>query len=337
MVSAEHSIEVRGLVKEYPAHRRFMEMVRHPFNAPTTRVLDGVDMTVARGEIFGILGANGTGKTTLLKVLATLVRPTEGYARINGYDVVDDEAKARGCVAYAFGEDRSFYWRLTGRQNLEFFATLNNLSGAPARSLIGDLADRFGVTDYLDRPYSFYSSGIKQRFSLVRALLSRPDILLLDEPTRSVDEAHSWEMWSLVRDRVVTDEGVTVLVVTHRAEEASSVCDRIAVLKSGRLVTTLSPGKLRNVAESLHGITLTVDGMRSGEVSRLRSVPGVRQVSLSHQNGHQEIEVWCEDNAAALPGLIAAATAAGATVRAMSNSAPVSEVVARLIREDGGS
>jgi ABC-2 type transport system ATP-binding protein len=329
-----NAIEVRGLVKEYQKHRGFLEMVRHPFKAPMTRILDGVTIEVPQGQIFGILGANGTGKTTLLKVLATLVRPTEGYARINGWDVVRDEAKARGCVSYAFGEDRSFYWRLTGRQNLEFFATLNDLSGKPARMLIDDLSERFGIVEFLDQPYSYYSSGIKQRFSLARALLSRPRVLLLDEPTRSVDEAHTWELWSLVRERIVSDEGVTVLVVTHRAEEAYEVCNKIAVLKSGRLATQLTPEELRQVADSLRGITLTVEGLQADGLSRLRAVPGVREVNLSQENGHQEIEAWCDDNEVALPGLIAAATAAGATVRAMSHSAPISEVVARLLRDE---
>jgi len=326
-----NAIEVRGLVKDYPVHRGLRATLRKPFDGPKARVLDGLDLAVAPAEVFGVLGSNGAGKTTLLKVLATLVRPTAGEVFVGGWNVVSHENEARRAVSYAFGEDRSFYWRLTGRHNLEFFAAINDLHGREATQRIDELAERLAVTSYLDQPYSFYSAGIRQRFSLARALLRRPKLLLLDEPTRSVDPAHARELWSLIRDVLVGQEGMTVLLVTHQAEEAAAVCDRIAVLDGGRLQSALRPSELRQAADGLSGLTITLDGFRIGELPRLRSVPGVREVTLSQVDGEQQIEVWCENGDLALSELIAVTTASGATVRALNQATPVSAVVARLL------
>ncbi len=330
------AIEVCGLVKDYPVHRGLRETLRHPFQGPTMRVLDGLDLAVEPGEVVGVLGSNGAGKTTLLKVLATLVRPTAGEAFVEGWSVVQHERQARAAVSYAFGEDRSFYWRLTGRQNLEFFAALGDLHGEPARRRIEDLAGRLGVASYLDRPYSFFSAGIRQRLSLVRALLRQPKVLLLDEPTRSVDPVHARELWSLVRDVLVGQEGVTVLLVTHQAEEAAAVCDRVLIMARGRLESELRPGELRSAAAGLRGLTLTLDGFRAAELPRLRTIRGVREVTLSQIDGEQQLEVWCDNGDLALSELIAATTAAGATVRALNQATPVSAVVARLLGERNG-
>jgi ABC-2 type transport system ATP-binding protein len=331
-----NAIEVRGLVKDYPAHRGLRQTLRRPFNGPKTRVLDGLDLNVASGEVVGILGANGAGKTTLLKVLATLVRPNGGEAFVKGFDVVVQEREARAVCSYAFGEERSFYWRLTGRQNLEFFAALNDIHGSAAQRMIDDLAERLGVASYLDQPYSFYSAGIRHRMSIVRSLLRHPKVLLLDEPTRSVDPASARELWSLVRDVLVAQAGMTVLLVTHQAEEAAAVCDRIAIMADGRLQNELRPAELRVAADGLRGLTITLDGFRAAELARLRTIRGVREVTLSQIDGEQQLEVWCENGDLALSELIAVTTAGGATVRALNQATPVSAVVARLLQQRNG-
>jgi ABC-2 type transport system ATP-binding protein len=291
---------------------------------------------VAPGEVVGILGANGAGKTTLLKVLATLVRPNAGEALVHGFNVVSQEREARTACSYAFSEERSFYWRLTGRQNLEFFAALNDIHGAPAQRMIDDLAGRLGVAPYLDQPYSFYSAGIRHRMSILRSLLRHPKVLLLDEPTRSVDPASARELWSLIRGVLVAQEGMTVLLVTHQAEEAAAVCDRIAIMADGRLQNELRPAELRVAANGLRGLTITLDGFRAAELARLRTIRGVREVTLSQIDGEQQLEVWCENGDLALSELIAVTTAGGATVRALNQATPVSAVVARLVQQRNG-
>lgn len=327
------AIEVRGLTKDYPVSRGLRQTLRHPFKAPTARVLSDLHLSVEAREIVAVLGPNAAGKTTLLKVLATLVRPTAGSASICGCDVVANEKEARALVAYAFSEDRSFYWRLSGRQNLEFFAALNDLHGPRARRLVEELGERLEIAPYLDQPFSFYSSGIRQRFSLARALLRRARVLLLDEPTRSVDPAETRQIWSLIRNTLVAEEGMTVLLVTHQAEEAAAVCNRIAVLDHGRIQAQLRPAELARAMSGLHGLTITLDGFRSTELPRLRGVRGVREVTLSQSEGEQQLEVWCDNGDLALSELIPLITAAGGSVHGLAQNAPVSEVVTRLIRK----
>jgi len=327
------AIEVHGLVMDYPVSRRLAQTLRRPFEAVRKRVLSGLDLTVEEGEIVSVLGPNGAGKTTLLKVLATLVRPTDGSASVCGWDVVAKEKQVRTVVGYAVSEDRSFYWRLTGRQNLEFFAALNDLHGSRARRLTEDLAERLKIVPYLDQPFSFYSTGIRQRFSLARAMLRDARVLLLDEPTRSVDPAETREIWALIRDTLVKTEGMTVLLVTHQPEEAAAVCDRIAVLNNGRITAQVRPAELRRAMSGLHGLTLTLDGFRSTELPRLQRIRGVREITLDQSDGEQRLEVWCDNGDLALSELIAAVTASGASVRGLAQSSPVSEVVTRLMRK----
>jgi ABC-2 type transport system ATP-binding protein len=219
---------------------------------------------------------------------------------------------------------------------LEFFAALYDLRGQEARDRVAGLAERLGVASYLDQPYSFYSAGIRHRMSLVRSLLGEPKVLLLDEPTRSVDPASARGLWSLIRDVFVRQEGMTVLLVTHQAEEAAAVCDRIAIMAQGRLQNELRPGELRVAADGLRGLTITLDGFRSAELPRLRTIEGVREVTLTQIDGEQQLEVWCENGDLALAELIAVTTAGGATVRALNQATPVSAVVARLLHQENG-
>ncbi|MDE3096644.1 MAG: ABC transporter ATP-binding protein [Chloroflexota bacterium] len=328
-----NAIEVRGLVKDYPLHRGARAMLRNPLHQPVRRVLDHVDLAVAPGEVVGVLGGNGAGKTTLLKIIATIVRPTAGDARVFGADIASAEREVRAAVAYAFSDDRSFYWRLTGRQNLEFFAAIDGLHGQRAREMLEQSAERVGIGASLDVPFSFYSSGMRQRLSLARALLRRSKILLLDEPTRSIDPVEVREIWSLIRKTLVSEEGVTVLLVTHQSQEAAAVCDRVAVLDGGQLRAQVRADELRRATEGLDGLTIGVEGLRAAALERLRAVRGVREIALSQDHGEQQLEVWCDPGGAALPELIEVMTASGAIVRSLVRSVPVSQLVARLARE----
>jgi ABC-2 type transport system ATP-binding protein len=329
--SAVPAIEVRGLTKDFALRRGLRQMVRHPFGAVRKRVLDGVDLRVQAGQVIGVLGANGAGKTTLLKTIATVIRPDAGSIAVHGFDAVSQEREVRDRVAYVYSEERSFYWRLSGRENLEFFAALDNLHGAAAKRLIDEFAGRLAIGDYLDQPFSHYSTGIRQRFALARALLRRPSVLLLDEPTRSVDPAEARRVWALIKDRLGGDDGLTVMLVTHQPEEAVAVCDRIAILDGGKIKLNLPPEDLRLASRGLHGLTISVEGFLPSELPRLRALHGVRDVSLTVSGEGQQLDVWCDNGDLAVADLIAAATASGARVRSLSESAPVSELIARLI------
>ncbi len=328
-------VEVRDLVKTFPAHRSAGQMLRHPFSQPQTRVLEGVFLSLERGEILGVLGSNGAGKTTLLKIIATVVAPTAGSVRVNGWDVVTQTRRANAEAAYCFTEDRSFYWRLSGRQNLEFFAALDDLHGKVAKRRIDETAERLAIGDYLERPFAQYSSGIRQRFALARALLRAPRVLLLDEPTRSVDPAEAKSIWSLIRDDLVRGGDVSVVLVTHQTQEAVAVCDRVAILEDGKLPLNLPPADLQRATLGLHGLTITLEGFSAGQLPRLKELHGVRDVTYIERNGEQQIEVWCDNGDLALAELVAATTAAGARVRALSEAAPVHEILTRLLKGNG--
>lgn len=227
------AISVRNLAKRFPITKGIAEIVRRPFARHWATALEGVDLEVEYGEIFGLLGPNGAGKTTLLKILCTLVLPTEGSAAVSGHDVVRAPGSVRRAVGYCLDTERSFYYRLTGRQNLAFFATLNNLESKQAAARITELAGMLGLSSAADRPFMTYSKGMQQKLGLARALMTDPAVLLLDEPTKSLDPAAAAEFRRFIRGTLVDRFGKTILLVTHSLEDAGECCDRMALMNQG--------------------------------------------------------------------------------------------------------
>ncbi|MFQ5829303.1 MAG: ABC transporter ATP-binding protein [Candidatus Methylomirabilia bacterium] len=211
---------------------------------PSVCALREVELTVRRGEVLGLLGTNGAGKTTLLKILATLILPTAGRVTVEGHDVTRETNRVKAMIGLATSDERSFYWRLTGRQNLEFFAAFQGLSSRAARVRIEQLRHQLGL-EALDRHFGVYSTGMRHRLAIARALLRQPQILLLDEPTRSLDPLAAAVLRRLIRDKLVAQIGCTVMLATHNLEEAEELCDRIAVLHEGRVVTCGTIEELR--------------------------------------------------------------------------------------------
>ena len=195
--------------------------------------LRGINLTLKRGEFFGLLGPNGAGKTTLIKVLASLILPENGRVKIYGLDALEEPEKVRSWVSLAFGDERSFYWRLTGRQNLEFFSALYNLTQKAARERIEQAALLFDLHD-LDKLYQNHSTGMRQRLALARSFLSDARLLLMDEPTRSLDPLAAAKLRDLIRDGLMKD-GRTVFFTTHNTEEAEKIADRIAIIDQGSI------------------------------------------------------------------------------------------------------
>lgn len=232
----ESIISARNITKRFPVRRGWGDMLLRPFQTQRLTVLDGVDLEVRPGEVLGLLGANGAGKTTLLKILATLLLPTQGDVLVNGIDIAQFPQRVRRIVGYCLDTERSFYYRLTGAQNLSFFATLNNLSAHTAASRVADMLAVVGLTDAADAPFMTYSKGMQQRLGLARALLTDPRVLLLDEPTSSLDPNAAAEFHHFLRNTLVAQLKKAVLLVTHSFEEVRVCCDRVAVLDRGRLI-----------------------------------------------------------------------------------------------------
>lgn len=232
---SEAAIVVRNLRKRFPVRRRWAEIVCRPFQHRWAMALGGVDLEVRSGEVFGLLGPNGAGKTTLLKILCTLLLPTGGLAVVNGHDVVHAPQRVRQAVGYCLESERSFYYRLTGIQNLEFFATLNNIGSREATTRIAEVLEMVGLDGVAATPFMTYSKGMQQRLGLARALLIDPAVLLLDEPTKSLDPGAAAEFRRFLRSTLAERLRKTILLVTHSLEEARECCDHGAIMHQGRI------------------------------------------------------------------------------------------------------
>jgi ABC-2 type transport system ATP-binding protein len=182
--ATHHAVVLEGISKSFPVRRPWSEMIRHPLLRPRAPVLQNVSLAVSEGEFFGLLGPNGAGKTTLFKMLATLVLPDEGTATVGGYDVVAESSKVRAVLAPVIADERSLYWRLTAFQNLELFAKLQGMRGAAIKARVNEVLDVVGLSDTKEKIVAAFSSGMKQRLLISRALVASPRVLLLDEPTR---------------------------------------------------------------------------------------------------------------------------------------------------------
>jgi ABC-2 type transport system ATP-binding protein len=237
-------VSVDGLTKRFPVRRGLKQMLLHPRSASITTVVDDVSFSARAGEFFGLLGPNGAGKTTLLKMLSTLVLPDEGTATIDGYDVAHDAAVVRTLVSPCLATERSLYYRLTARENLEVYADLQGVPRDQRDSRVGEVLQAVALSDTGEKLVGQFSSGMLQRLLIARALLTRPRLLLLDEPTRSLDPISAREFRKFLRDELASQRGCAIILATHSAEEAFELCDRVGVLNQGRLLASGSVAQL---------------------------------------------------------------------------------------------
>ncbi len=220
------AIEVRGLRKAYG----------------DLTVLDGVDLTVERGQVLALLGPNGAGKTTTVRILSTLLRPDEGTALVAGHDVVRDPRAVRAAIGLT-GQDTAVDELLTGQENLRLMARLAHLGRREGRQRSSDLLELFDLTDAARRPVKTYSGGMRRRLDLAASLLARPQVLFLDEPTTGLDPRSRGHLWDVVR--AVVSAGATVLLTTQYLDEADQLADRIAVVDHGRVIAQGAPAALK--------------------------------------------------------------------------------------------
>lgn len=227
-----------------------MDVIRNSGKRDVLTTLDGVNIKVREGEVLGLLGPNGAGKSTLIKILCTLIMPTEGNAYVNGYNVVKEGQKARSCIGFVTTDERSFYWRLSGRENLQFFATLHNMPQTKVKARVEELLDVVHLKNRADEPFLNYSAGMKQRMAIARGLLNDPAVLFMDEPTRSLDPSAAKSLRDFIKEHIVGEKGKTVFISTHQLDEAEQLCDKVAILDEGRIKVQGSPEELK---ESLSG------------------------------------------------------------------------------------
>ena len=240
-------IEVERLTKRFerrrPSRRPWDVLTRRSVPAPDSVIaVDDVTLGVGAGEVYGLLGPNGAGKTTMARMLATLLEPTTGTARICGYDTLRDGGAVRARIGVMFAGERGVYWRLTGRENLEIFGRLQFMPGQVIQERSTALLEQLGLAERADDLAETYSTGMKQRLNLARTLLHDPPVLLLDEPTAALDPAAARATRELIR--TLQGAGKAVLLTTHNMHEADEVCDRVGIIDHGRLVAEDRPAAL---------------------------------------------------------------------------------------------
>jgi len=296
-------------------------------NGKRFRALDGVSLTVEQGEIYGLVGPNGAGKTTLVKIIATLLEPTSGGGTVNGHDIVHDGRGVRAAIGLSAENERAFYWRLTGRQNLEFFAALQGLQPAETRARIAALLAELDLEADADKQFMRYSTGMKRKLSVARALLTDPPVLILDEPTSNVDPAAA----ERVRDLITRAQraGKTVLLTSHNMFEIERVAERVGVIDEGRLV---AEGTVSQLRDALGRSTLTLEATReiAGLEARLRDLPGVTSVRTDGQRA----KITTEDREESLNALLEVLHADGVRVRDLRVENPSLEDVFFALTEE---
>ena len=257
--------------------------------------VDNLNLAIRTGEVFGLLGPNGAGKTTTILMLLGLSEPTRGRAEVAGFDPTRQPLEVKRRVGY-LPDDVGFYAELTGRQNLRYTAALNGIERRAANDRIGPLLEQVGLADAADRRVEQYSRGMRQRLGLADALVKDPSILMLDEPTASIDPAGVTEVLALIQ-ALARDNRVTVLLSSHLLHQVHQICDRVAIFNAGRI---LAQGRMAQLAEELAGdqleLEVGLDGPADQVETALRAVSGVvdvsrdpRDPSLWHVTGPQSI------------------------------------------------
>jgi len=281
----ERIISVEDLTKVYPSGY----LSRKKSNK---LAVEAIDFHVNRGEIFGLLGPNGAGKTTTIKMLATLLLPTSGKAEVLGMDVVKNVMEIRSRINLVMGGERGLYYRITGRQNLQFFSNLYKVPPSIREERIDELLEIVGMAEVADKRVEDYSRGMKQRLHLARGLVNNPEILFLDEPTIGLDPEIAREMRLVIRDMAC--KGRTVLLSTHDMPEAEFLCDRIALISKGRIVALGTPSQLKELVERRSIIEIEMEGVTENMITSIEMMDGVEAVSTHHDNGRSTMRVQVE-------------------------------------------
>ena len=310
MSTTDCAIEARQLVKTYA--------VRGKKNG--IRALDGLDISVPRGMIYGLLGPNGAGKSTTVKILTSLARPDSGQARVEGVDVLARPGQVRhliGVVAQRSGADPT----ATGRENLILQGRLYGLRGAAVRARAEELLAHFGLTDAAERLVKTYSGGMQRRLDVALGLMHRPAVLFLDEPTTGLDPESRAAMWQEIA-RLAGGDGMTVLLTTHYLEEADRLASRLAIVDRGRVVTSGTPDELKGelrgdvVQVELPALRDDADSARVRQV--LEALPAVRDVVIAGR----DVSARSDDGAAAVPVVLAQLQRAGVNAASVAVARP---------------
>lgn len=259
-----------------------------------THALNGLNFSVPRGIVFGLLGPNGSGKTTTIRILSTLLTPTSGQARVLGYDVVKESGKVRGRIGLILGGERGLYGRLTGEENLKYFAALNHLSREVSRKRVKEIIELVGLTSASNRPVEQYSRGMRQRLHIARGLLTDPEVLFMDEPTIGLDPAGAQELRQLIP--ALVRRGKTILLTTHYMLEADELSSQVAIINRGKIIASGTPSEIKRSFSKITVCEVICRQTEADVVEAVQSIQGIQHVISSFDGPLQRLTIH------ALPG-----------------------------------
>jgi ABC-2 type transport system ATP-binding protein len=278
------AIEAEKLQRTYRTHTGTIRR-----RSKEIQAVRGVSFAIEPGELFGLLGPNGAGKTTTIKMLITLLIPTGGTARVLGLDVVKDAHEVRKRIGYVFGGERGVYERLSGYDNLRYFAELYGVPARLQKQRIEELLELVGLKGREHERAEGYSRGMKQRLHVARGLLHDPEVLFLDEPTIGLDPVGARELRATIAS--LTAAGKTILLTTHYMFEADALCDRIAVISKGEIVAEGTPADLKRGVEQGSVVEVEVYGVAEAAIERVRRLDGVTAVAVEEREQAQVLVV----------------------------------------------
>jgi len=292
----------------------------------TLLALQGVNLEVRQGELFGLLGPNGAGKTTLIKILTTLLAPTEGTARVAGFDVMRQPEEVRTQINMVSGGEASGYGLLTVRENLWMFAQFYGIPTPVANARIRALMEKVSLLDRINTKSSELSTGLRQKMNIVRGFLTDPRVLFLDEPTLGLDVSAALDVRRFVRGWVSEDPSRTLLLTTHYMVEADEMCDRVAIINKGQVLACDTPAHLKQALQREAIFEVVLQTPQTLVPEAITSLEGVKRASIIEQDGSTQLELFLAEEAA-LSGVIAAFTSQNGRILSLKKREPTLEDV----------
>jgi ABC-2 type transport system ATP-binding protein len=280
----EKAIVVSGLRRSYTSTKGIFRKKREIVEA-----VKGISFDVDFSELFGLVGPNGAGKTTTIKMLTTLLTPTSGTARVLGFDIAKDVMEIRRRIGIIFGGERGLYYRVSGRENLRYFADLYGVSMSKRERRISELLEMVGLSDRADNRVEGYSRGMKQRLHIAKGLINDPQLVFMDEPTIGLDPEAARETRAMIKGLVA--KGKTILLTTHYMFEADELCQRIGVISNGKIVALDSPSALKRFVRDITVIEVEAFGVGETDLALLRRQPDVTAVNADLEGERQTVRI----------------------------------------------
>jgi ABC-2 type transport system ATP-binding protein len=316
------AVELVEVTKIYPSRSRA--------TGPPRPSVDHIDLRIDPGQVYGLLGPNGAGKSTTVRMIATLLEPTSGHVRVCGLDARTQERKIRAILGVALGGERSIYWKLTARQNLEYFAGLYGHSRRRSQGRIREVLEQMDLAERADDRIETWSTGMRQRLVIARALLNRPQIMLLDEPSSGLDPRAAQTMQDHIRQ--LKNAGHTILLTTHDMAEADALCDRLGIIDCGRLVGEGTPVELKRSVGASQVVHARIRISATDELTLLVNELGhIAETTVERDGDTADLTLLARNADDLVPHLISASgRRGGAVVRVESDPISLKEVFLAL-------